>query len=287
MQVNGVVAVTEGISTAGAIVWWRLSGSVDASRLRDTWEAEGLAAHLLPDTPSASTAIRRAVNEQREARRLVRPLDGGKGFAIVLESVTGDTLDYDVACKVRLDAVGRLKVEPSYHPLADAVRADYEKHLTELSGQDISAWLVGLMSKVDGVGLRDTGGIYFVPRHGIDQWRQIARALREASHNTVYEVPALKSDEAVDAILDAISAEAAAEADSMEKDLQTDLGQRALETRMGRCDSVEQKMTRYEGFLGRRLDELRGRIIDLRAQLTVAMVKVDIAEGSDSSLANL
>lgn len=299
--INGIVAVTEHVPTAGAIVWWRLSGNVDAAHLEEAWQEQGLDTADLPKTPTASTALRRAVNEQRESRRLVRPLGKHDGFAIVNERVRGDNLelDYEVQCKARLDPVGRLVIEAPYESLTNEeseqltrmrreIRGAFERHQDTLSTQDISDWLVRLMPKLDAVGLRDTGGVYFVPHPSVDRLSAIVRAVRKASAHAIHRVPALRSDDAVDAILDAVSVEAANEAESMEKDLEVgQLQTRGLENRVERCDEVEEKVTRYEELLGRKLDVLRERLMALRANLAVAIIKSQPQGEGQVSLANI
>jgi len=289
-DVKGVIAVDAHVPTAGAIVWWRLSGTVDYAALEAAWQAAGLDEKDLPSACTAATALRRAAHDLKEKRRLVRPLGRGNGFAIVREKVTNAQaeLDYEVLCKVTLDGVERLKVEAVngtdevVERIEKEIRASYDQHLSALESEDFSSWLVRLMPKLDAVGLRDSGGVYFVPHSSVERLGDVAKVLREVSGHIVNRVPAMRSDDAVDAILDAIAQEAEQEAARMEADIEAaKLGSRGFENRIANCDAVESKVTRYEALLGRQLDALRERLVALRANLTVAMVKAD-SEGGES-----
>ena len=296
--ISGIVAVAgQQIDEAGAIVLWRLSGAVDSDALSKAWAAAGLHENMLPVPPSPKTALLRAMNEQREARRLVRPLEGREGYAIVDEHARGADLDWQVTCRASLDAVGRIKVEadndsPATQALADEVRRAYDRHLLrELSTTDVSGWLAGrLMRIADGVSLRDGGAVYFIPKHALDGWRQMIGAIRQVSAHAFFHIPALRTDEATEAILDAIASEAQAEADSFQAVLvEGKVGGRALRSKAAQCEATERKVTRYEELLGKALPELQSRLEALRANLAVAAIKAD--EGVDytglASLANL
>ncbi|KKN38749.1 hypothetical protein LCGC14_0750120, partial [marine sediment metagenome] len=270
-QVQGIVAVTESMETAGCIVWWRLSGSTDGYALRQAWEDAGLPEDLVPELPSAEKALRRAVIEQRERRRLVRPLEGTKGWAVVDEAASGDDLDYSVRLKVTLNKIGHVSIEPEGAVGSDEIKAAYQRHLAQLAQTDISTWLVRLAARVRAVALRDTGGVYFIPREQVAQWRRMAGALGAASASRVFEVPALKSDEAIEAVLDAVAREAETAAEVMEEELaKENLGERALRTRTERCGAIEEKLSTYEKLLGTSLDALHDRLEVLQAGLATA-----------------
>ncbi len=268
------IAVTEHIAAAGKIVWWRLSGTLDVRKLKPAWIAASLDEKLLPDPPAPTTALRRAAQDQAKGRRLVRPLEGRKGYALVDEQAKGDALNYDVECRVKLDIVGRLVVEPSYHSLAGTLREAYDRHLAECEPADVGSWLVYLVSKVDGVPLRDTGGVYFVPHDRVAEWDKMTAAIRKSSAHVVLGVPALNGADAVDSILDALEVEAAEEARKMEVKLsEGKIGEKARENRITRCEAVEAKVARYEALLGRKLTALSARLEDLRADLCVATLQ--------------
>ena len=268
------IAVNEQIPSAGKIIWWRLSGTLDVNEIEHAWKAAGLDPKLLLDSPAPTTALRRAANELAKVRRLVRPLEGKKGYGIVDEHAKRDELNWTVECRVKLNAVGQVVIEPKEHPLGPVVKEAYYRHLAECEPADVGSWLVRLVAKVDGIPLRDTGGVYFVPSDQVAQWEKMAAVIREVSDHVVLGVPALRSDQAVDAILDALEVEAAEEARRMEVELaEGKIGEEARKNRVWHCEAVEAKVARYEELLGKNLTKITSRLQDLRANLCVATLQ--------------
>jgi hypothetical protein len=262
---------------AGAIVYWRLSGTINAAQLEEAWQNANLALELLPETPSPEAALRRAVYEQKERRRLARKLPNGKGWALVNELVDGDDLEYEISIRVFLNKVGQVEFEmpedvrPEEQQMCTQIEASFYQHLDELSAADVSAWLVGFSAKCSAVSLRERGGIYFVPRQNLAYWRSAYKAIQSVSGHSCYEIPALKSDEAVDAILDAVTREAQAAAEAMAEELASgDLQSRALANREERCTSMLAKLKQYEDLLGRSMGAITDRVGDLKAEIATA-----------------
>lgn len=271
MSQPALVAVAEHIPQAGAIVWWRLSGDIMLDELRAEWSARGLPEGLLPTPPGPQAALTRAVAEHRSRHTLARPLGNrGEGHALVNEKLReGDELEYSTGVKVRLDPVGRPKFDPPDHPLADDIRRGYAKHLDQLSTDDVGGWLVRLVLRVDGIRLKDTGGVYFVPHTRLAEWKSMVQAIHATSAHRVNEVPALRAEDAVASILDALSAEAEQVAAELERDLASDLTAKKADNRVRRCERAEAKVARYEALLGVKAESLRERLEGLRAQLAV------------------
>ena len=178
-----------------------------------------------------------------------------------------------------LNGEDRLSVNPPTFPQAGELRAAYERHLGCMSANDVSTWMCELLKVVNGVSLRDTGGIYFIPRSSLATWRAMMGAVRACSAHAVFEVPALRSDEAVEAILDAITREAETAAADMEEEIiMTDLGARALRTRANRCEAIQRKLEDYEQLLGRGMDTLKERLGGLQAQMAAAALAASADE---------
>jgi hypothetical protein len=206
-----------------------------------------------------------------ERRRLVRPLANSKGWSIVNEHANGDDLTYEQGVSVKVDAGGRLTIEPVDSAEAGLISTTYANHLDHLATTDISGLLCRMVGKSSAVSLRDTGGFYFVPRANLDGWRKVVSVIRSVSAHKVYEMPALASDEAVGAILDAIETEASADVAALEEALDNPkLGVRALEGRIDKCGRVEKKVAQYEALLGRSLEHLTEKLASIQARLTEA-----------------
>lgn len=273
-----IVAV-EGMETAGAITYWRLSGELSAFILAEAWEDAGLDGKMLPAPVGPEKILRRTMMQLTSQHRLCRPLPSG-GYAIVDEASTdsGD-LAYAVGLKARILESGDVAVEPSNHPDAPNVAEQYEQNKRMMTTGDVSGWLTHLIKKTNAVSLRESGGVYFVPRPQLDTWRTISKVLRAVSDHLIYEIPALKTDEAVEAILAAVQAEAEREAASLEEELAKGvLTARALKGRTSKTEQILAKIQSYEQLLGRSMTEMRTRVEDLKASITVAIFQADSAE---------
>lgn len=276
---NNIIAVP-GLAgdSLGAIAYWRLSGPVDLDALRAAWVAAGLDETALPVEVSPEVALRMACQEQKQARRLVRPLEDRKGYALVEEEADGDDLTYRPTLLAKV-ALGALILEPADHPLASEVRAAYARQLSQLAPQAFSGWLVRRVEASAAVALRDTGGLYFVPRYGLARWRQEAAAVRAATGHALFEIPAMRSDEAIAAVGDALNAEAETELGKIREQLSTgDLGARALKSRQETCAALRRKISGYAQALGVALDGLEARVGDLDAELVVATLAAEAEE---------
>jgi hypothetical protein len=272
------LTIVPDLDSTGLVTYWRLSGVTELPRLRAAWMAAGLDEALLPAAPSDEIALRRAVAELGTKRRLIRPLARRGVWAIVSETVRQDALDYDVECRVRWDG-GRAVVEPSYHELADKIREGFERHRGELSSADISAFLVKLCEKNHAASLRDSGGVYFLPRDVAPFWRKAAGAVEAAAEHRVFRIPAVKNEEVVDAVLAAVQTEAdaalgeiTAELDRGQENDDEALGRRALASRAVRCQELLGKVGVYERLFGVRLDAIRQNVSVMEARLAAAVL---------------
>lgn len=275
------IYATEETRGAGGLTYWSLSGDVSPQALAAVWGTHNLPEEKLPEPPSATVAFSRAVKEQQGKRRLVRRTS--RGYAIVNERLVDkdedQPLEYQVELEVWLNAAGQ--VEADYHcEVATQIRTAYEHHLENCSAEDIGSWLCRLVRGADGVSLRDSGGFYFVPPDRLEAWRSVMSALSAVSAHHVYIIPAMRSEDAVAAILAAVQAEATAEADIVEADLAGELGVRALNTRDGRLADVEAKVGRYEALLGVTLEALREKLGALRAGVSAALLRAMAEEAN-------
>ena len=267
------LAVPEGTPQAGAMIWWELSGLVDVLQLRTAWQAAGLDIMLVPEDVAPKQALRRAVETLAEQRKLVRPLAGREGFSLVEETAEGEPLAYKQSVVATVDTLGQLKVEPPEGALADTIKASYQRHLDNLVPSDISGLLVRFCESLDAVALRARGGFYFLPPASVDKFRIAAQVVRSVGAHVCYEIPALRTESAVQAILAAVEREASAEIEEFESILaNVEAGPRALKTKARQCDRVACKVANYEALLGASLAELQERLSGLRSRLAEAAI---------------
>lgn len=302
---GGIVVVEDAAGIAGRVVYWRLQGTVEHDVLVDAWTAAGLDEAQLPETPTYLQALRRVLGDvqmgRSKRRLLVRPLaSDSPGFALVNEEAQGRDLDhaiiftvvvtntYDAADIPELDVQPGLAMQADGEAKLDALRAGLQRAFAqacmEHDTKNVSRWLSGLLPRLQAVGLRDKGGVYFVPRDKLPQWDAIVGVLREVSEHAVFQLPAMQTKDAVDAILDAITTEAAALAERIEGELNgTDLGTRALRTRIRYCEEAGSKLAAYENLLDTKLDDIADRIDQLKANVSQALIMAEAEEDANAA----
>ncbi len=284
MKDHRIIAVDSHVPSAGLITWWRLSGDVDYAELTDAWGRAHIGFETrLPNLPSPSVALARTVGTLKGRHRLVRPYK--RGFALVKEDEVEEggepTLDYDVLALIDVDQVGRLRVSGCAKEAADLLlsqlQATFDAAQNTLTSADISSWLTTMVVAFDAVGLRDRGGIYFIPQPFADLYSRFCLMLESVSNHQVHRVPAMHSDDAVRAILDAVRAEVDGEVANMERDLDDAQkpGARALKTRLARAEALDGKLARYEELLGVSLEGVRASVETLRANMTAAILTAE------------
>lgn len=274
-----LVAVESATEAAGAVTYWQLHGQIDAAALKAAWEVEGLEAKHCPSAPSPKVSLRRAVKSvcNREIFHTEHP-EGG--WALVTEKRAANKLDYEVGMRLRLSpdettilgtpAEGQDLNEARV--LGNAVRAAFDNTRSHLDATDVSTvlvWLVG--GQLKGVPLRDSGGVYFVPKESVETLRKIKRALAAATSCVVHEIPAMKSVEFVAAVYDAVRREAEAELAALEAELAVDfVTTKGMNAKAKRFEDVQQKLASYEKLLNKPMGDLASKLKAVKSILDEA-----------------
>lgn len=288
MTQNKEYVVTTDLNTAGRISYWRLSGDLDLVQLAAVWTAQGLDKALLPKPPGDGVALGRAMHEQSgtvtsQVRLLARPL-ARQAWALVEETLVKDSLSYETLLSVKFEKGGPVFTRDHashdrYNTLVASIRSSYDNMKGTLTTNDVSSWLVKLAGQYQSVPLRDTGGIYFVPKTHVDTWDRIVRAITKVSAHSIFQIPALKTAEAIAAITDAVTQECEAIALTIEREMQAGkLGDRALQTRRKECEALLAKVGAYDTLLDVQL-KCRERVEVLQATIVATV----LAEGSEQA----
>lgn len=270
---------------AGAVVYWRLAGDVNGDDLNNALASNGLQDHTVR-LPTPKRAMRRAMQELATGLVFLRAGKNGDGGLYLVKQVPGeDGPEFHVWIEARLGLGEVPEFTVAQHPALtepvpwavdlDALTSRFWHHVFHVAATDISTWLITQAVECDALSMRDSGGVYFVPRHALDNWRKRADCLQEETTCKVYLVPALDSDEAVEAVMQALIDECTEFTNTLQTDLEVgELGERALETRGDRAKELLAKLSRYEALLGMSLDGVRTQLEEqqtnaIQAALTV------------------
>jgi len=271
----------------GALVWWELQGCVRQEDLAEALELQGLPASWAPGAPRMETVAQRAASSLvQHKRQMLRPLGGRGNYDFVTEEVrevvengrASPKLAYYANVRVLVVGDGEEKsiaVEPSTAADMELARniASAVQHFTGLlTATDVSTWLLWVLDRhVDAVSLRQRGGFYFVPvGEPLNTWRRVARCLTTCSSHICSSMSAVRSEDAVQAILRAVREEADVKLAALEEYLDGDVSTRGINAWGRDMATLQAKTTRYATLLGLELPEITNRATILLGALSAA-----------------
>lgn len=273
-----LVAVHEGGSTAGLIAWWQLGGQIELERLTQAWGAAGFDEEQLPNPPSELVALRRAIKALYPKLEVV-PLPKTSGFAVgdmEFEEVEGEKPDpvFRMQFKAWMDdGAFRVAGPRSTFEMKRILWKELQKAQGILEATDLSTWLVKQASSFGAVALRTMGGVYFLPETRVEEWRKLASCIEGCSKSVLYEIPAMRTEKAVSAILAALRNEVEAEVQHMEAALlEGEMGVRALANRQEYVKALLNKVGQYERLLGANLQAISNAVEAVQDKITQAML---------------
>lgn len=268
-----LMLVPDGSGTAGIVIWWELAGPVAIEDLREALEAEGFGASHMPESPSTMTALWRAAQAAAAgSRQMVRPLSRRGSWEIVFEKVVVDEESFEEHLEhravvrgwvTRVDGAEKASVksldDEIGRGIAELIASSVPRYESVLAPSDVSSWLLDLASgrEVQSVSLRQRGGFYFVPQGSVEIWRRIVRAVRAASSHWFGEIPAMRTDEAVEAILRSLRREAETAFGELEQYLaEGETSTRGLNSSERKLDALRAKIQSYAELFEREQPDL-------------------------------
>lgn len=260
----------------GSIAFWSLSKEpITLPRLVEALLKEGSPA-TPPESPSALVALHRAMQVTSKTLKLdLHGRERGK-WALVGKASTelspdgSSKLAYPVEATAELSDAGTL-ISTGGDRFQLLLQQEFDAAKSQISSQDIGAWLCRKLSALDAVALRPSGGFYFLPQPVVFKWEKIVRALKQCSKHCIYSIPALKSSDAVEAILAAITSDTQQACDKISAEIPT-VGKRALESRQVETTALLERAAKYEELLGMQLTGLRKAVEETRCAVAAAML---------------
>jgi len=205
-----------------------------------------------------------------------------EGPAVSEEVLTGDDpLAYRVLAVVHLSQVGESTgvVVSGRDPevtqgFKDVLTERFAYYRDNFTARDLANWLPKRIAALDGIAVRDNGGVYFIPQNARVAWERLVNTLRAVSAHKVFGVPVLPVEDTAYALLDAVEREVKEWVSTTIMDL-PDLKDRGRATRLAQMEKLKAKLTKYEALFG------AGRLEAVRASLAGISFAKDIAELTD------
>ena len=277
----GLIATDSHEAANGSIVYWRIAGGVSAQRLTEAWAAAGLDATKLPRIPEPLTTLRKVLkeieSEDTDVKSVERDTTTLAGFAVLkkLKTSSGKAM-WVTQWEALLDSNGALvlsNVDGSAfdEDLAELLQSKFALERKLLPHTTLSVWLVSLVHDCAAVGLRENGGLYFVPKPNMPLWRKYVGVLNQVSKIRTFEIPALTSTQAAEAVLDALMNESQGLVEKIDDEIET-VGVRALRAREQSLDTYLNKLASYTSVVGDKLANVQKNVEELKNRLAAAII---------------
>jgi hypothetical protein len=168
----------------------------------------------------------------------------------------------------------------------DYLYHDYHKAMNRVEGSAVGRSLVSIVEHLDGLTLKDTGGVYWVPSEAVP----VIMAMREGLRSTV-AIDVLENKptvEAIEAFRRALTREIDTEVQEISKEISGgDLGERALENRAERARELLNKISSYEDILGTTLETLRDSVDVPKQAAATALAMIESGNQFESVFSNI
>jgi hypothetical protein len=268
---------TMNISISGAITYWSVSSSTSRDMLVAGLNAAGLSKYE-PALMSVQNAVKAALTDlYAQPKTLIRPDRGG--FSVVDEAEGLFGLHHSTRVWVAIQN-GKPVVNPPEYPDADRILQSvaYQQDLVPVV--QLTAMLTSIVKSLGGLSLRESGGLYWLPKPSLSKWAEVQQILRNAGPNRVAVIQTMVDEESVAAVVEAITTEIEAEVGQMQSELASGLSDRAAKHRASQLNGLVDRLRTYESSLGITLDKLREGLVILDGGLIAAAGSSDIGAGS-------
>lgn len=281
------VVTDAGLEGAGVLVWWELHGSASYDDIVDALEAAGLSEAFDPPEASLEQALTAAVRSHCGERRKsgVLALRRNSSWYLIEASVAeeGEDLELAAFARIRLrrnadgDQVLVKRIwNTAWKPFVGKIVAAFTAEVESANIQATSSWLSRVhQSALNGVRLRDNGGVYFIPAQRRADWELFWKVLKKVgAQHQVWGVDAMPTDQTVACVLDAIQkdVERVLDACTAKLDAHEELPTRTANVLERDLKEAEQKLTKYAGIVGPSLDVFQDRLRKTRALVGLARI---------------
>ncbi len=262
------------LNVEGGIVTWRVTPS-KLQALEDRLKAIGYP-ELVPEPRTAKSALKAALKGAGGSDTLVRPLKQECGFTLVSERRGETANSYSNEYAVMFDeGTNTLTVDPHDQGMYEEILDAFAEQMQIVSAAATGKVLVGAINILNGISMRDTGGVYWIPESKVDAWERIAEAVEDASvsqdKTSVYLLRTVADESAMRAVRDGINQEIVTEVERITADIDSgELGKRALAKREELAVQLGDRLAEYETILGETLGVVREQLEECRARAAEA-----------------
>ena len=273
------MSIEKQIKHNGVTVYWSLVDGTKISKLRDGFESIGRV-DLLPETQNEGQALKRAISRNfRSRNKIIRPLKGVVGFAVVDESETilpsgQRKLVHEEELRIAVSG-GVMLSNPSDHPAIPQIKSLFAEERTQVTAAKLGTILVKACNQLSGIPLRPRGGFYWIPNSKAAEWEAIVNVVEQAEpRNTTWRMKTTTDQETLNAVCDSLVIEVEKKLENLSESLhEEELGKRALKTKEKTAIELGDLVEEYEEILGRTLQDLRDKATEVQSAASVALLQ--------------
>jgi hypothetical protein len=269
------------IKLNGAVIYWSLAEDTSAVALDAGLRGLGLDTFTAEkNTPKGAVKI--AVRKTYGGKSTQITEVNGKysvSYPVAVKTNGVDDIDYVKAFTVEHSTDGAslifrspttgMVVQPNGYHNAQSV---FNHEMGLCASHKVLRCLTRVLDHLNGVTLRDRGGLYWLPQDKMATFNSVAQVIQNAGSNTVYTLTTAHDTESVRAICDALTNEVNSELDTINKNIMDpEKKKRAKKTNQTRAVNLRAQVAEYESILGTALDSLKDRCdeADTAAAVTI------------------
>ena len=299
-------------SMVGASVFWQLAEAVDYDTLvvtLDEMPGSENGYDCIPSECSSASALLRALNKHYGNRNTLikagvkHPMPGNKSpvYGVFERNETGKLNDsFELSWTVGLvkgergsESVHDLKTNGLvFEGLVDSgvVQELFADELPKLGGTEQSGWLTHLVkSKLRGIPFGN--GQFFIAPQFVPHWRALAASLAPLGIR-LHEIPAMRSEQAVAAVVASLEAYSGKLAAELETELQTydqaqadpkkrKIQQRVVDSRIEKANEQLKIIMTYETLFDTKMDDLRAKFDEAKAAFMRLSITSDFRKSQE------
>jgi hypothetical protein len=269
-----------------------LSGHVGLEALRTALADECAPSELNPSGPSDEVAAVRAVSSTLRPNQRLEVVSKRRLWEVEELGVGTDAADgvgtrthakcLRVSVEETPDGARRVNVMArgvEWEGQRDQAIAAIETYTGLLTHNDISEWLIWVAVKFcSAITLRDSGGIYFIPKDKMPLWTAVTEALQSVSSHTCFNLPSMRTEDAAHALMASVRGEADAAMADFESYLTGKVSTKGLNACERDLEAALAKVEMYCDLLGSSLPTMFERAESVRGAIVAARLTVRSAK---------
>lgn len=262
--------LAEATNKGGGVVYWDSSGEFSRAELISALEPLGFGKQV-PRERSDQTALAVAMKKVRTGPDyLVEPrqdkkLNGtellhlcrGNGHRNLFRLIGAFKADGGV---VSVHEPGDVYSSTELQRFCLQLQAAFDQAKETLPASSVGTTLIRIAKALDGVCMRNQGGLYWIPPQGVTRWKQAVEAIKSAADHgssaEVYFVDTHLTADSTLALKDALSREVQQAVLEIEQEV-TGTKESDPEKRLAKAERLCQKITKYSEVLGESLELMK------------------------------